>query len=152
MSEEIGANKACYGSALRKASRRISKLYGLVLAPCGLKQTQHAVLAYIAKAGDITISQLASDLLLERSALSRNLKPLSREGLVSIVTDERDSRMRRISLTLKGQDKLNESMKLWELANCKFNSAYGSKNSELLLQLLSEVLSERVSSAFTANV
>ena len=37
----------CHCTLLRKASRRVSKLYDIAMAPSGLKTTQHAILAQI---------------------------------------------------------------------------------------------------------
>jgi len=39
----------CNCTALRKASRRISQLYDAALAPSGLKITQRAILAQVAR-------------------------------------------------------------------------------------------------------
>ena len=43
----------CHGAALRKATRRVSQLYDAVLAPCGLKVSQHSILSHIARAGAV---------------------------------------------------------------------------------------------------
>ena len=37
----------CNGSALRKASRRLSQLYDAVLAPCGLSAAQRSILLQV---------------------------------------------------------------------------------------------------------
>ena len=41
------AKSECYGTALRKASRRVTALYDETLAPSGLRSTQFAILAEI---------------------------------------------------------------------------------------------------------
>ena len=65
----------CHGAALRKATRRVSQLYDAVLAPCGLKVSQHSILSHIARAGAPSMTDLARLLVLDRSALAHNLKP-----------------------------------------------------------------------------
>src|SRR6185369_3655079 len=43
----LSASSECFGTALRKASRRVTALYDETLAPSGLRSTQFAILAEI---------------------------------------------------------------------------------------------------------
>ena len=63
------------------------------------------------------MSELASPLVLDRSALAHNIKPLEREGLVEMVADDNDKRNRLVALTEAGWAKLAQSMPLWEEVN-----------------------------------
>src|SRR5258705_2988900 len=72
----------CNVTALRKATRRISQLYDAMLAPTGLRSTQRAILVYVARYGSPTMSELAAALVVDRSALNPNLKPLERDRLL----------------------------------------------------------------------
>jgi len=67
---------------VRKASRRVSQLYDAILAPCGLRTTQRAILNHISRAGTPSVGELAADLVMDRGALAHNLKPLERDGFV----------------------------------------------------------------------
>ena len=60
----LSARSECYGTALRKASRRVTALYDETLAPSGLRSTQFAILAEIVDRdeGPPTLNQLADDL------------------------------------------------------------------------------------------
>jgi DNA-binding MarR family transcriptional regulator len=71
---------------------------------------------------------LASSLVIDRSALAHNLKPLERDGLVEILVDEDDKRTRLALLTKAGRIKLAQAMPLWERAQCCFESVFGAKN------------------------
>src|SRR5215471_10043234 len=104
----------CNGTALRKATRRISQLYDAMLAPCGLRSTQRSILAEIVRSGSPSIGELASALVLDRTALAHNLKPLERDGLIRIVADEHDKRSRVLILTERGHAKFDDSTPLWE--------------------------------------
>ncbi len=97
----------CNGTALRKATRRVSQLYDAVLAPSGLRSTQRSILIHVARAGTPTMGELAQALVLDRSALAHNLKPLERDGLVSLLSDRDDRRSRRIGLTELGKARLD---------------------------------------------
>src|SRR6202047_258099 len=83
----------CNGTALRKATRRVSQLYDAVLAPCGLRSTQRSILIHVARAGTPTMGDLAAALVLDRSALAHNLKPLERDGFVAVVVGRKSTRL-----------------------------------------------------------
>ncbi|MEI9981985.1 MAG: MarR family transcriptional regulator [Aliidongia sp.] len=111
---------ACSCTALRKASRPVSQLYDAALAPCGLRTTQRAILNHIHRAGTPQIGELAEALVMDRGALTHNLKPLERDGLVAVTVDPKDRRNRLITLTAAGQAKLAESEVLWSAAQRGF--------------------------------
>lgn len=140
----------CNGTALRKAMRRVSQLYDSVLAPCGLRSTQRSLLIHIARAGNPTMGELAEALVLDRSALAHNLKPLERDGLIDIVVDEKDRRSRRIALTTLGGTKLAESMTLWEHAQHRFEHVFGEEQARALRATLHTIASSRFEKAFLA--
>src|ERR1700716_1246380 len=79
-----GKGSVCNCTALRKASRRISQLYDAALAPSGLKTTQRAILAQIRRSEATTVGNLAEALVMDAGALAHTLKPLERDGLISI--------------------------------------------------------------------
>ena len=45
-------------------------------------RTQRAILVYIERGGSPSMGELAAALVLDRTALNHNLKPLQRDGLV----------------------------------------------------------------------
>ena len=132
----------CNTTELRKATRRVTQLYDAVLAPCGLRSTQRAILIHIARVGRPSMGELAAYLVLDRSALAHTLKPLERDGLIQVVVDENDLRNRLALLTAAGQAKLAEAMPLWESAQCSFEKVFGVRKANAL----------RVSLKFLASV
>ena len=99
----LSARSECYGTALRKASRRVTALYDETLAPSGLRSTQFAILAEIVDRdeGPPTLNQLADDLVLDRSGLGHSLRPLEREGLIRLEKSSSDRRSTLVALTIK---------------------------------------------------
>jgi DNA-binding MarR family transcriptional regulator len=138
----------CNGTALRKANRRVSQLYDAVLAPCGLRSTQRSILTHIARVGRPSMGELASSLVLDRSALAHNLKPLERDSLVQIVVDENDKRTRLAVLTEAGRAKLAESTPLWERAQHCFEAIFGVKKAKVLRTSLKLLASTEFADAF----
>jgi DNA-binding MarR family transcriptional regulator len=51
-----------------------------------------------------------------------NIKPLEREALVEVVSDEHDKRNRLVALTEADRAKLAQSMPLWEEAQRRFRA------------------------------
>jgi DNA-binding MarR family transcriptional regulator len=138
----------CNGTALRKAMRRVSQLYDAVLAPSGLRSTQRSLLVHIARAGTPSMGDLAADLVLDRSALAHNLKPLERDGFVDIRPDPQDKRSRLVTLTPAGEAKLTETMVLWAEAQHRFEAAFGSAEASALRDVLSVIASPDFTRAF----
>lgn len=105
----------CHCAVLRKASRRISHTYDTALAPSGLKTTQFSLLAAISqtKEAPLTMKELAEAMVMDRSTLGHNLRPLERDGLLEIRPSKTDARSREILLTKKGRKKLTEAAALW---------------------------------------
>jgi hypothetical protein len=67
-------SRRCDCDAPRDAQRATDLDEALV--PCGLRSTQRSVLDSIARAGRPTMGELAASLVLDRSALAYNIKPL----------------------------------------------------------------------------
>ena len=74
----------CNCLALRQAGRHISRLYDRHLAEAGLRTTQFSILSKLGRLGAMPISKLADTMVMERTALSRAIGPLERDGLVKI--------------------------------------------------------------------
>ena len=119
----------CNCAVLRKASRRLSQLYDSALAPVGLKSTQFAILVEIDRqAGEPpTLSDLADALVMDQSTIGQNLRPVERDGLVSLEHDEADRRRRLVKLTRKGKSLLVAAQPLWNAAQEHFESHFGKQ-------------------------
>lgn len=138
----------CNGAALRKATRRLSQLYDTTLAPCGLSTAQRSVLVHIERAGSPTMTELAYAMVLDRSALARNIKPLERDGYLVQRPDDDDGRSRRVELTPAGRAKLAEANRLWRKAQSRFEEVYGAQRAAALRVALAEIYSDEFAESF----
>jgi DNA-binding MarR family transcriptional regulator len=111
--QEIVANCACL--KVRMAARAVTRAYDSALRPVGLRATQVSMLVAIAIDGAISIAALASFLGMDRTTLTRNLRPLEKEGLISI-GPEGWRRSRTLGITKNGKSRLREAFPLWERA------------------------------------
>jgi DNA-binding MarR family transcriptional regulator len=132
----------CNNTALRKATRRVSQLYDSVLAPTGLRSTQRSLLRSIARSGGQTLGQLAASLVLDRSALGHNLRPLERDGLIILDIDPADKRSRLAKITKKGEGKLRETAALWQVAQQRFENKFGVAHAQSLREVLAAIAAE----------
>jgi DNA-binding MarR family transcriptional regulator len=127
-------SSSCNATAIRKASRRLTQLYDQALEGSGLRSTQYSLLTAIRNQGDEppTISALSEELVLDRSALGHNLRPLEREGWIVLARDAADQRRRHVKLTAAGERRLDKAQKLWQKAQDHFNSVYGIEKAKAL--------------------
>ena len=138
---------------MRKASRRLAQLYDAALAPSGLKSTQLSILGEIARRNKTppTMQELAAELVMDRSTLGHNLRPLESDGFVELRQDEGDRRRRYVQLTRDGERKHAEARTYWAVAQEHFLSVFGQERSaDLRTTLLDIAYDERLSSASQA--
>lgn len=98
---------------LRKASRRVSRIYDHSLEPFGLTVTQFGVLSYLDKLDGVSIGSLADKLAMDPTTLTRNIKPLERQGFVVLAADPEDGRSRRLHLAAAGRKRLKDARPAW---------------------------------------
>jgi len=103
----------CTCANLRKAARSVTQAYDAALQPTGLKATQFTLLATLAKRGDGPLTRLADALVMDRTTLTRNLKPLIQRGLIRIEHEE-DQRVRKVSLTATGRNLFESALPQWQ--------------------------------------
>lgn len=130
---------ACTCANLRKATRVVTQVYDAALQPTGLRATQFTVLATLSKRGDLPLTRLAEALVMDRTTLTRNLKPLVGKGFVRIDQDE-DQRVRRISLTVAGKNTLNEALPNWRKAQSRLIAELGRERWSGFLNDLTETV------------
>jgi DNA-binding MarR family transcriptional regulator len=94
------------------------------------------------------MGDLAEALVLDRSALAHNLKPLERDGLIEIVVDNEDRRSRRVKITKRGFAKLNVSVEGWQTAQRCFETVVGSKEATALRSVLATIASAEFAEKF----
>jgi len=134
----LPAPSVCSATALRKASRRVAQLYDDALAPCGLKSTQYAILVEIARHGahPPTMQTLANALVMDRSTLGHNLRPLERDDLVALQTSSTDRRRRHIALTTTGKARMRDAKLRWQAAQDRFHDIFGVEPAAVLRETL----------------
>jgi DNA-binding MarR family transcriptional regulator len=131
----------CHCQGLRMASRRITQYYDERLVVSGLRVMQYSILAVVSRNDGASIGELAVALLLDRTVMGKNLKPLERDGLIAISRSSADGRSRAVHLTAAGRAALSLAQPLWKKAQREFEASYGGERVHALKGLLLDVIS-----------
>lgn len=134
------ATTSCVCTAVRRADRVLNRLYDEALRPSGLATTQYALLSTLAQAGQpLPHSELAGMQEMAATTLSRNLKPLVRDGLVRIEPGE-DRRTRFVAITAEGDALLARARPLWRSVQDDLVANVGEERVDRLLEELAALV------------
>jgi len=135
----------CACSKLRQLTRKLSAIYDHHLAADGLTVGQYSFLARIGKFGPIGVIPLAADFGMDRSTMSRGLKPLITEGWVEVVDvvdlpPDRliDKRSFGVRLSPAGERKWKAALPHWQKAQEEIGQILGSGNLRQLIDLVDD--------------
>lgn len=138
---------SCTCARLRRLTRRMTALYDRELAPTGLRLTQYSLLATLRRQDkDVAVSDLAAAMDMDRTTLTRNLRPLLDQGLVELRADPVDARVRRALITTDGQAAFHNAIPYWRTAQDFVNHTLGEDQVGALHDWL-----DRVTPAFRAE-
>ena len=115
----------CVSNNLHQAARAVTRIYAEHLRPCGLHRSQFSVLSTIKRHAPIAVSDLAMRLVMDRTTLTRNLKPLEAAGWVRRLTDQEDARVRLVEITKSGDAKFTQALALWRQAQAHVIKLFG---------------------------
>lgn len=129
--DAIPTLELCNCFSLRRAARAVTRQYAETMRESGLQATQYSILGLLSSGKSRSISELADDLGLERTSMSRTLRPMAREGLITL-SEEGFRRKRTVEVTSAGRARYEECLPLWRTAQARFAQKY---NPEQLNQL-----------------
>lgn len=101
--------------------------------------TQFSLMVIAQHQGVVSISQAAELMVMDRTTLTRNLKPLEKRGWIA-VNPGKDRRTKAIVVTEEGRTVLGRAMPLWEQAQVQLVKSYGDKRFESLLMDLADLV------------
>lgn len=126
----------CLCFRARRVSRALTRLYDEALRPLGIQATQLTVLNAIAmmsspraaNGGHLagSIGSIAEVLGMDSTTLSRNVRPLEKDGLVRIDRSSADRRVRLLRLTSDGERRVAEALPMWKKAHGRVVDALGA--------------------------
>jgi len=126
---------SCACADVRRVARKLTSLYDSALAPAEITITQYSLLVNIGRAGQLSHTALAERLGMDRTTLTRNVRPLIKAKWVAVASGE-DRRQHLLQLTAAGKRKLNRSIRLWEKIQDRFVAEIGVQALQELRKLM----------------
>ncbi|MBK3745600.1 MarR family transcriptional regulator [Paraburkholderia aspalathi] len=103
----------CLCLYVQRAARVLARKFDEALRPLGLTNGQFSLLMALNRPISPPIGPVAELLAMDRTTLTAALKPLERDGFLTITVDPKDRRNRLLSLTDKGHALLIEAEPIW---------------------------------------
>jgi DNA-binding MarR family transcriptional regulator len=125
----------CHCINLKRAASAVAAYYDACLKPAGLTISQYSLLINISRVEPTGVSALAGRTGLERTTLTRALKPLLEAGLIEDLA-EPGRRGRRLRLAPDGRRALEEAKPLWGRAQNGLEQKIGAGPLAQLTELL----------------
>lgn len=132
--------QGCTNLKLRQLMRGVARHYDAEVGKSGLKGTQYSLLSYVVKLGPIRPVDLAREMKIDASTLTRNLRPLIDAGWLDLAPGA-DARSRLVSATAAGRGKRQEAQRRWRVAQEGLNQVLGVARVVQLHGLIDECLS-----------
>ncbi|MFJ3483064.1 MarR family winged helix-turn-helix transcriptional regulator [Pseudomonas sp. NPDC090202] len=133
----------CLCTSVRQLSRRMTSIYETHLSPYGVSAPQFSLLQRLHQLGPIANLAFAEAMGMDRSTLSRGLKPLIAEGWIETVDMPEsalvDKRSFGLQLTAAGVDKYASCHGAWKKAQMQLHRTLGAELSTLLLDTTQDV-------------
>jgi DNA-binding MarR family transcriptional regulator len=131
--------QGCTNIKLRQLMRRVAAHYDAEVGKTGLKGTQYSLLSYVVKLGPIRPCDLADEMKIGPSTLTRNMRPLIYAGWLELGPGA-DGRSRLLSVTPAGREKRQEAQRRWRIAQEGINQMLGARRVVELHALIDECL------------
>jgi DNA-binding MarR family transcriptional regulator len=137
-SERVSGSSPCHCVTLRRAARSLTALYDAHLRGAGMTLPQFSILRNLQRLGPQPVSRLAAEVRLDRTTLTRNLRPLRTRSWVEIGRGA-DLRERTVSLTRAGQAAIARGIPAWERAQAAVEARLGPRPLSALRDALAEL-------------
>jgi len=98
----------------QRAARALARRFDDAFRPLGLSNGQFSLLMLLNRPEPASMGSVAALLVMDRTTLTANLKPLARRGLVNVTVDKEDRRSRRLTLTPAGHALLVAAVPVWK--------------------------------------
>ena len=129
----------CLCLHVQRAARALARRFDEALRPVGLTQGQFSLLMSLNRPTPPTIGDVSTLLVLDRTTLTANLKPLERRGFVKVKVDADDKRSRRLLLTAAGRAVLVAAAPIWKRAHAQTERLLRSTNADNVRKSLHEL-------------
>ncbi|TEA78934.1 MarR family winged helix-turn-helix transcriptional regulator [Allopusillimonas ginsengisoli] len=124
----------CLCLHVQRAARALARRFDDALRPVGLTNGQFSLLMSLNRPSPPAMMPTAQLLAMDRTTLTAALKPLERDGLLTIEADPADRRSRRLKLTEQGHSVLAAALPIWRRTHAEIEAALGDLLPETMRQ------------------
>lgn len=119
---------------LRQASRVLARVYDAAFRPLGLELSQLPVVATVAARGDagISVGELARALVMDRTTVTRAIRPLEKAGFLRVARSLEDARSKIVVTTRAGERVVRASYPIWERTTRRIREMLGASRVDAL--------------------
>src|SRR5262249_13426575 len=106
----------CPAMRVRQAGRMLARVYDEAFRPMGIELSQLPVLGAAAMKGDagLSVTDLARFLVMDRTTVTRAIRPLEKAGLLHVARSLDDARSKIVIITRAGEKTLRAVYPAWE--------------------------------------
>jgi DNA-binding MarR family transcriptional regulator len=118
----------CPAIHLRQASRLLARIYDDAFRPLGLELSQLPVVATVVQRGDsgISVGELARTLVLDRTTVTRAIRPLEQAGFLQVARSPVDARSKVVVATRAGERVVRAAYPLWQRTTKRVREVFGA--------------------------
>jgi DNA-binding MarR family transcriptional regulator len=84
--------------------------------------------------------ELAELMTMDRATVGHNLRPLERDGLITVAVSEADRRVRIVSITEEGLKRVTLGRPGWDRAQAEFESCFDAERAAAMRQTMDQVV------------
>jgi len=124
----------CPAIHVRQASRLLARIYDDAFRPLGLELSQLPVVAAVAERGDagISVGELARRLVLDRTSVTRAIRPLEQAGFLRVARSLADARSKIVIATRAGERVVRAAYPLWLRTTKRVRHVFGADRIDAL--------------------
>ena len=128
----------CVCTTIRKANRALSRFYENAMAESELSVVQFAILRSLQRNGEMPLSRIADEQVMERTSLYRTITPLFEMGAVQLANAEH-GKAKIARLTRSGDRLIERSLPYWETAQQSVVSKIGAARWKRLSKVVLDI-------------
>ena len=128
----VHVRDTCLCLHLQRAARAVARRFDTALRPLGITNGQFSLLMSLNRPEPPAMRDVAALLAMDRTTLTAALKPLEREGLVTVSVNPADRRSRRLALTREGSARLAKALPIWKRTHAALDRDIGWPNAARL--------------------
>ena len=129
----------CLCLATQRAARLLARRFDRLFAPLGLTNGQFSMLVALSGRWKPRLGELADFLAMDSTTVTAAVKTLEKRGLVALMPDETDARVRRPALTDAGRVLVAQAVPLWRAEHALVNAEMAPQDPAALAQILRQL-------------